>query len=203
MLAGAAPPSAGSAPATMPASTPEPGRCQGLFHCSSQPCVCAGGKGWWKHGRAEALDFLKMAWVRLPLASGAGAPPARPVPRAPLSSEHCVRTDPCVRVCRLRLVLGGQLGLGLPCVLGGDSGGCAAPRPLPVGSGPPPGALPASLSVCSLLENLVCRLVRCWGVFPLSRIPRFLQTVSSRLSSRLPHVAGAVPRCLVMLGPRS
>ncbi|CAN0483189.1 unnamed protein product [Rangifer tarandus platyrhynchus] len=27
------------------------------------PCVCAGGKGWWKHGRAEALDFLKMAWT--------------------------------------------------------------------------------------------------------------------------------------------
>ncbi|XP_070318529.1 protein FAM53A [Odocoileus virginianus] len=68
--AGAAPPSAGSAPATTPASTPEPGRCQGLFHCCSQPCVCAGGKGWWKHGRAEdacwpcpALDFLKMAWT--------------------------------------------------------------------------------------------------------------------------------------------
>ncbi|KAB0343270.1 hypothetical protein FD754_020196, partial [Muntiacus muntjak] len=55
-------------PAAPAASTPEPGRRQGLFRCCSQPCVRAGGKGRRKHGRAEdarwprpALDFLKMA----------------------------------------------------------------------------------------------------------------------------------------------
>ncbi|XP_061277077.1 protein FAM53A isoform X2 [Bos javanicus] len=84
---GAAPPSAGSMPAPTPVSTPEPSRCQGLLCCHSQACVRAGGKGRRKRGHVDdarwpspALDFLKMARVKLPPASGAGVPPSTPPP---------------------------------------------------------------------------------------------------------------------------
>lgn len=57
-------------------------------------------------------------------------------------------------------------------VLGDASGACPTPQSLPVGSGLPPGALPAeggllspSVSVRSLVENLVCRLPGAVGCF--------------------------------------
>lgn len=56
--------------------------------------------------------------------------------------------------------------------MGDASGACPTPQSLPVGSGLPPGALPAeggllspSVSVRSLVENLVCRLPGAVGCF--------------------------------------